>query len=167
MKSLAKLNFYTRIINQMDGGLKRLGALFLKVCAVPLVPIGLGILCYDLFLFDRNAVGGTVVGATLVTLGTLLWILARQLDNAVGLIKYRRQQNQLLRLAQQRQGRLTVTEAATETGMTVQDAEQIMKDLADRGYVEIELTESGMMVYRFPEVLFSHEKVWSRSLDKA
>ena len=151
----------------MDGGLKRLGALFLKVCAVPLVPIGLGILCYDLFLFDRNAVGGTVVGATLVTLGTLLWILARQLDNAVGLIKYRRQQNQLLRLAQQRQGRLTVTEAATETGMTVQDAEQIMKDLADRGYVEIELTESGMMVYRFPEVLFSHEKVWSRSLDKA
>ena len=151
----------------MDGGLKRLGALFLKVCAVPLVPIGLGILCYDLFLFDRNAVGGTVVGATLATLGTLLWILARQLDNAVGLIKYRRQQNQLLRLAQQRQGRLTVTEAATETGMTVQDAEQIMKDLADRGYVEIELTESGMMVYRFPEVLFSHEKVWSRSLDKA
>jgi hypothetical protein len=158
-----------RIKDHMEGGIKRLGALFLKVCAVPMVPIGLGIMLYGLFsMIEQSRWEDPLsIGVAIVVMGALLWVLSRKLDEAASLVRYRRQQNRLLRLAQQRQGRLSVTEAATDSGLTVEEAEKIMKDLADRGYVELEVTDSGMMVYRFPEILFGHEKVWSRSIDRA
>ena len=63
-----------------------------------------------------------------------------------------------LRLAAQRDGRLTVTDAAMETGFTVVESEAVLKSLAEGGYVEMEVTESGLIVYRFPEILFGSEK---------
>ena len=81
------------------------------------------------------------------------------------LVRYRRQQNAIVRLARERGGRLSVTEAAADSGLTMQEAESILKELVDGGYVELEITTSGMVVYRFPEVLFAHEKPWSQGVD--
>jgi hypothetical protein len=39
----------SEVRSAMEGGFKRLGALFLKVMAVPMVPIGLGFMLYGLF----------------------------------------------------------------------------------------------------------------------
>ena len=152
----------------MEGGLKRLGALALKCWAVPMVPLGLALMLYGLVhQFKQGHMGGFSVGVAFTIFGSLLWILAKRLDAAALLVRYRRQQNRIVRLARERGGRLTVTEAAADSGLTVEETEEILKKLADRGYVEIEVTDSGLMVYRFPEVLFGHEKHWSRGVESA
>jgi len=159
--------------SHMEGGMKRLGALFLKSWAVPMVPVGLGFMLFGLYEIMTRAsnIHGVgipfAIGVTLSILGSLLWVLAKKLDAAAYLVRYRRQQNRIVRLAQQRGGRLTITETAAETGLAVEEVEDILKGMAERGFVEIEITDSGMMVYRFPEILFAHEKHWSRGVESA
>jgi len=155
--------------NYMEGGMKRIGALFLKVWAVPMVPLGLGLMLWGLFskFEQRQWEDPLSAGVALVMLGSLLWVLARKLDASAQLVRYRRQQNTIVRLARERGGRLTVTEAAADTGLTMEEVDQLLKQLADSGFVELEITDSGMVVYRFPEILFAHEKPWSRGLDSA
>lgn len=148
----------------MEGGLKRLGALFLKAWAVPLIPIGLGLILYGLLSHFENPLSA---GVALVLMGAILWVLARKLDAAALLVRHRKQQNRIVRLARERGGRLMVAEAAADAGLTVQEAEEILRELADGGYAEIEVTDSGMVVYRFPEFLFAHEKHWARGVENA
>ena len=162
----------SEVRSAMEGGFKRLGALFLKVMAVPMVPIGLGFMLYGLFQI-LHADGPDshfeffAIGVTQTIFGSLLWMLAKKLDAAAHLVRYRRQQNRVVRLAQKRNGRLTVTETAADTGLTVEEASEILKRLADGGFVEVEITDSGLIVYRFPEVLFAHEKHWSQGVESA
>ena len=171
MKFIDEANF--KVGSAIESGCKRLGALFLKVLAVPIVPIGLGLMLYGLFQMLRPEASDSdffepfAIGVTQVIFGSLLWILAKKLDAAAYLVRYRRQQNRVVRLARQRGGRLTVTEAAADTGLTVEEASEILKRLADGGFVEVEITDSGLIVYRFPEVLFAHEKHWSRGVESA
>lgn len=175
MKSIDEAKF--KVGSVMEGGFKRMGALFLKVMAVPLVPVGLGFMLYGLFQIinshptdhfaNSRLMVPFAVGVTQTILGSMLWILAKKLDAAAHLVRYRRQQNRVVRLAQQRGGRLTVTETAADTGLTVEETGDILKRMADGGFVEVEITDSGMIVYRFPEVLFAHEKPWSRGVESA
>lgn len=44
-------------------------------------------------------------------------------------------------------------EAATEMGMTTVEAESILRGLAKGGFIEIEVSDAGVMIYRFPDVL--------------
>ena len=172
MKFIDEANL--KVGSAIESGCKRLGALFLKVLAVPIVPIGLGFMLYGLFqMLSADADGPRrdfdlfAIGVTQVIFGSLLWILAKKLDAAAHLLRYRRQQNRVVRLARQRGGRLTVTETAADTGLTVEESAEILKCLADGGFVEVEITDSGLIVYRFPEVLFAHEKHWSRGVESA
>ena len=175
MKSIDEAKL--KVGSVMEGGFKRMGALFLKVLAVPMVPIGLGLMFYGLFqILDPNdqspgysdsEIVPFAVGVSQIIFGSLLWILSKKLSEAAHLVRYRRQQNRVVRLAQQRGGRLTVTEAAADTGLTVEEVGDILKRMADGGFVEVEITDSGMIVYRFPEVLFAHEKQWSRGVESA
>ena len=171
MKFIDEANF--KVGSAIESGCKRLGALFLKVLAVPIVPIGLGLMLYGLFQMlrpeapDSDFFEPFAIGVTQVIFGSLLWILAKKLDVAAHLVRYRRQQSRVVRLARQRGGRLTVTETAADTGLTVEEASEILKRLADGGFVEVEITDSGLIVYRFPEVLFAHEKHWSRGVESA
>ena len=161
-----------KVGSAMEGGFKRIGALFLKVTALPMVSVGLGAMLYGLFQILNNGdpnhqFAPFAIGVTQTILGSLLWILAKKLDTAAHLVRYRGQQNRVVRLAQQCGGRLTVTEAAADTGLSVEEVGDILKRMADGGYVEVEITDSGMIVYRFPEVLFAHEKQWSRGVETA
>ena len=171
MKFIDEANL--KVGSAIESGCKRLGALFLKVLAVPIVPIGLGLMLYGLFQMFRPEAPDSdffepfAIGVTQVIFGSLLWILAKKLDAAAHLVRYRRQQSRVVRLARQRGGRLTVTETAADTGLTVEEASEILKRLADGGFVEVEITDSGLIVYRFPEVLFAHEKHWSRGVESA
>ena len=171
MKFIDEANL--KVGSAIESGCKRLGALFLKVLAVPIVPIGLGLMLYGLFQMLRPEASDSdffelfAIGVTQVIFGSLLWILAKKLDAAAHLVRYRRQQNRVVRLAQKRNGRLTATETAADTGLTVEEASEILKCLADGGFVEVEITDSGLIVYRFPEVLFAHEKHWSRGVESA
>lgn len=153
--------------NYMESGLKRLGALFLKTWAVPLGLLGLGLMLYGVLhqLENPHEADLFSVGITLIVVGGLLWLMAKRLDASAQLVRYRRHQNRIVRLARERGGRLTATEAAADAGLTVEETEEILKKLVDRGYVELQVTDSGMVVYRFPEVLYAHEKPWSRGVE--
>jgi hypothetical protein len=160
--------------SHMEGSIKRLGALFLKSWAVLMVPAGVGFMLYGLVQIltasspiKDSSIIPFAIGVTFSILGSLLWVLAKKLDAAAHLVRYRRQQNKVVRLAQQRGGRLTITEAAADSGLAVEEVEEILRSMADRGFVEMEITDSGMVVYRFPEVLFAHEKQWSRGVESA
>ena len=151
----------------MEGGIKRLGALFLKVWAVPIIPLGLGLMLWGLFskFEQRQYEDPLSVGVAFVILGGLLWFLSHRLDESAQLVRDRSRQNSVIRLARERGGKLTVTETAADTGITMEEADRILRDLTEGGYVEMEVSDSGMVVYRFPEIVFANEKSRSKGVD--
>ncbi len=62
-------------------------------------------------------------------------------------------QAQVLRLAREKEGRLTVTEAALALGWPIKRAEKILHSLDDGLRVDSEVTDEGIIVYRFRELL--------------
>ena len=145
----------------LEGGIKRLGGLFLLVWAIPLFAVGLGFMLWGLSKALTQAIHtgpplehSLSIGVALVVLSVLMWVGSRRLDAAVRTLKGRRVENALLRLAQQRGGRLTVIEAAAETGYTAEEVALVFRQLSEQGFVEIEVTDAGVMVYRFPEIAF-------------
>jgi hypothetical protein len=146
----------------LEGGIKRLGGLFLLVLAIPLFAVGLGLMLWGLSTALTAAIhtGPSLehslsIGVALVVLSVLMWVGSRRLDAAVRILKNRRVENALLRLAQQRGGRLTVIETAAETGYTAEEVALVLRRLSEQGFVEIEVTEAGVMVYRFPEIAYA------------
>lgn len=58
----------------------------------------------------------------------------------------------VLRLAARQGGRLTVTEVAAELGWTLPRAEKVLRSLDDGVRVDSEVTDEGVIVYRFREL---------------
>lgn len=61
----------------------------------------------------------------------------------------------VLKLAAARGGRLTVTEVAAELGWTLPRAEKVLQSLDDGVRVDSEVTDEGVIVYEFREILLS------------
>ncbi len=168
----------------LEGGIKRLGGLFLLVWAIPLFAVGLGLMLWGLskaltlaihtgppgFLLSGSHFEHPLsIGVALVVLSVLMWVGSRRLDAAVRTLKDRRVENALLRLAQQRGGRLTVIEAAAETGYTAEEVALVLRRLSEQGFVEIEVTDAGVMVYRFPEIAYAPTpgESWTNRIESA
>lgn len=84
------------------------------------------------------------------------------MHRAAGLERQRRRdalisalQLPVLKLAGQKRGQLTVTEVATELGWTMKRAEKVLQSLDDGLRVTSEVTDEGVIVYEFPELLRS------------
>jgi hypothetical protein len=67
--------------------------------------------------------------------------------------RYAHMQVSLFRLAKRRGGVLTLSDIIIETGLSVQQAEEMMNALVDNIYVRLEVTEQGRFVYEFPELM--------------
>ncbi len=74
------------------------------------------------------------------------------------------QEAELLRLAGENDSKLTVVEVVRELAVTHPEAEELLKSLVVRGFAEIEITDSGMLVYSFPDVKLLDEKSTSRGV---
>ena len=62
-------------------------------------------------------------------------------------------QQRLLDAAVAEGGMLTVTQAAQVTGLTFEDAEELLREMVMKGYVDVgNEPESGVVVYYFPEL---------------
>lgn len=59
----------------------------------------------------------------------------------------------ILKAAQKHKGVVTPTMIAVESDLTISQAEEILEDLARRGYASLELRDSGGIEYRFPDLL--------------
>lgn len=59
----------------------------------------------------------------------------------------------VLRLAKAETGRLTPAVVAVNSELTLDDAEAQLREFADKGYAELNVTEDGRIEYVFPEFL--------------
>lgn len=62
-------------------------------------------------------------------------------------------QRKILRLAEQRRGSLTVTEVSANLNLSMQAAEKLLISMDDGFRVRSDITDEGVIVYEFPEVL--------------
>jgi hypothetical protein len=67
-------------------------------------------------------------------------------------------ESEILRLAGQRGGRLTAVEVATDMAISPEAAKEALDSLALRELAELEITDSGVVVYAFHDVRHLHEK---------
>ena len=99
--------------------------------------------------------------------GALFFRLAgRKAHESADLRRYAQYQHRLLRLARDKGGSLTVLEAATDGRMTVEKAEEILRVLGEKGSAEVRVSESGLVVYHFPEIERGEEKHRARPVDE-
>ena len=73
-------------------------------------------------------------------------------------------QAELVRLAERRGGKLTVVEAVAEMALDSPTVEAALGVLVERGVADIEVTDSGLLVYTFPDVLRLPDKGSSRGI---
>ena len=92
---------------------------------------------------------GSVVGAGGVA--TIWWGLKARQDHRRALMS--RLQRGVLLLATEKGGTLTVTEAAAVLDLSLSAAEKVLESMDDGIRVRSEVTNQGIIVYEFPEVM--------------
>ena len=105
-------------------------------------------------------------GLGLIVTSQLIWWAGRKVYQSADRKSYARDQNRILRMARQKGGNLTVLEVATDLRLTVEKSEEILRELAISGHVEMRISDSGMVVYHFPEIERWDEKHWARPVDE-
>jgi hypothetical protein len=73
-------------------------------------------------------------------------------------------ESEILQLAQRKGGKLTVVEVAAETGLDAPTADAALQSLALQGIADIEVTDSGVLVYAFYDIQKLPEKAASRNI---
>lgn len=76
----------------------------------------------------------------------LLWRLLRR-GRTPRPWRYKTREAAILQLAQRSAGRLTVAEVAMDTALTLQEAEAMLNELVRKGYADLQLSPSGVLVY--------------------
>ena len=71
---------------------------------------------------------------------------------------------EVIRLASRREGRITVVEVAGELGVPAGEAKDVLDGLMAREVADIEVTESGVLVYSFHDVEHLEDKSSARPL---
>ena len=66
-------------------------------------------------------------------------------------------ESRIFRLAARLGGRVTISDVVIETDFPVAEAEQLMDHLVDGSHVRMEVTDEGMVVYEFPEIMARNE----------
>jgi hypothetical protein len=59
----------------------------------------------------------------------------------------------IYRLADRQKGKLTVSDVVIETGMDVEEIEEILQSMVDNQHVRMEVYDDGVVYYEFPEIM--------------
>ena len=65
----------------------------------------------------------------------------------------------VFRLANKRRGRIMVSDAVIELGLSIHQAEELLNSLVDGQRVRTQLSPNGLVVYEFPEILSRFQRV--------
>ncbi|MDH5805638.1 MAG: hypothetical protein OEZ54_10720 [Gemmatimonadota bacterium] len=88
----------------------------------------------------------------------------KRLAGGKDLLKRQTQEAEMLRIAADHEGKLAVVDVVRELAMGQEEAESVLKGMVLRGAAEIEVTESGLLVYTFPDLNLLGEKSTSRGV---
>ena len=105
-------------------------------------------------------------GLVLIIISQLIWWAGRRVKRSGDKKAHAKNQHRILRLARDKGGSLTVTEAAMDTRITVEKTEEILRELTISGHAEMRISDSGMVVYHFPEIERWDEKYRARPVDE-
>jgi hypothetical protein len=61
--------------------------------------------------------------------------------------------SKIMRLALDKGGTLTVTDVVMETGLSIKEAEETLSNMVDGLRIKMEVRDSGIIVYEFPEIM--------------
>lgn len=67
-----------------------------------------------------------------------------------------RHEKEILKLAKERQGILTVASASLDSSLSIEETEKVLSELSDRGYARMEVEDDGTISYRFPDFARDH-----------
>jgi hypothetical protein len=98
-----------------------------------------------LFVLAPIAVGGFMIRSHLTDKQSTLQQKLTSLQ--------KRREKQILQLALKKDGRLTIPEIAANTSMSTTEAEEFMRDMTAKGYVDMQVTDSGVIMYEFYEII--------------
>lgn len=130
------------------------------------------------FFRARPDAGATLVVTLLIAVvlpaagGVYLWWSASA-DRAAALAGLRRHkalllrqtlQAELLKLAERRGGKLTVVEAVGELAFDADTVGEALEAMAVEGLAEVEVSESGVIVYAFRDVIHLGEKAEAKGV---
>jgi hypothetical protein len=104
------------------------------------------------------AIGAGIPGA--IGIALLMGRLDRGRNLAASKATLRRQtiEAEILALAGRRGGKITMVEVVTETALADAEASEVLESLAVRGLADIQITDSGTIVYDFRDVRLLGEK---------
>ncbi len=105
-------------------------------------------------------------GLALIVFSQLIWWAGRRVKRSGDKKAHAKNQHRILRLARDKGGSLTVTEAAMDTRITVEKTEEILRELTISGHAEMRISDSGLVVYHFPEIEHWDEKNRARPVDE-
>jgi len=63
----------------------------------------------------------------------------------------------IFKLADRMKGRVTLSDIVLETGMGLKEAESFIKKMIDGVHVTMEVTDTGKIIYEFPEIISRYE----------
>ena len=64
----------------------------------------------------------------------------------------------IFRAAYKRKGRLTVSDIVLETNLSLKEAEEVINHMVDGMRVRMEVNDTGMVIYEFPEIIARFEE---------
>ena len=67
-------------------------------------------------------------------------------------------ESRIFKLADRMKGRVTLSDIVLETGMGLKEAELFIKKMIDGTHVTMEVTETGKIIYEFPEIISRYER---------
>ncbi len=105
-------------------------------------------------------------GLALIVFSQLIWWAGRRAKRSGDKKAHAKNQHRILRLAREKGGSLTVTEAAMDTRITVEKTEEILRELTISGHAEMRISDSGLVVYHFLEIEHWDEKNRARPVDE-
>ncbi|MCY3868358.1 MAG: hypothetical protein OXG87_02300 [Gemmatimonadetes bacterium] len=105
-------------------------------------------------------------GLCIIVFSQIIWWAGRRVKRSGDKKAHAKNQHRILRLAREKGGNLTVTEAAMDTRITVEKTEEILRELTISGHVEMRISDSGLVVYHFPEIERWDEKYRARPVDE-
>jgi hypothetical protein len=99
---------------------------------------------------------GVIVGVLPAIRGLSKVVQARvgsQERKELEVVRSETRERTVLRLARSESGRLTPAIVAVNSELTLDDAEKQLREFADKGYAELNVTDDGRIEYLFPEFL--------------
>lgn len=139
---------------RMSAPIERLGRIFERIAkgalAVTLYASGTLVVSGVLFYFSwKLGLTALFVLSGLLPLGASAYLLWRLLQRGrrPRLWRYRSREAAIVQVAHRLGGRLTVTDAAIGTGLSLREAEATLNELVRKGYADLQVSSSGVLVY--------------------